>query len=118
RHRTTRSTASGNTGRRQTRPSHFLRVEVGTLPLHPLVKITRLQPSVQLFIERMRDGPWQLRVHDPKPFLSSLLLSSAQPHARILRTSTVDHTIFFLRNPDSQDALDSCERFYGRQTYA
>src|SRR5439155_17817586 len=91
--------------RRQTRPSHFLRVEAGTLPLHPLVKTTPLQHSVQLFIERMRDRPWQFRVRDPKLFLSSLLLSSAHPHSRILRTSAVTHTIFFLRNPDLHHGL-------------
>ena len=86
--------------RRQTRSSHPLRIEAGTLRLHPFVKTTRLQHSVQLFVERMRDCPWQLRMRDPKLILSSLLRSSTHSHARILRTSAVDHTIFFLRNPD------------------
>ncbi len=46
-----------------------------------------------------------LRVRDPKLFLASLLFSSAHPHARILRTSAVDDTIFFLRNPDLHHGL-------------
>jgi hypothetical protein len=44
-------------------------------------------------------------VRNPELFLSSLLLSSAHSHARILRTSAVDHTILFLRNPDLHHGL-------------
>jgi tRNA(Arg) A34 adenosine deaminase TadA len=53
----------------------------------------------------MRHGSWQFRVRDPELFLSSLLLSSTHSHARILRTSAVDRTVFFLRNPDLHHGL-------------
>src|SRR5216683_1826220 len=85
--------------RRQTRPPHLLRVEARTLLLHVLVKAALLQQPVQLLVERMPHRPRQIRVRDPKFLLSSLLLSSAHSHARILRISAVDHTIFFLKEP-------------------
>src|SRR5436190_7442308 len=89
----------------QTGPPHLLRVEARTLLLHVLVKAALLQQPVQLLVEGMPHRPRQIRVRDPKFLLSSLLLSSAHSHARILRTSAVDHTIFFLRNPDLHHGL-------------
>jgi hypothetical protein len=41
----------------------------------------------------MRHRLRQLRVRDPKRFLSSLLRSPAHCHARSLRTTTVDYVI-------------------------
>ena len=73
--------------------------------LHKLVKAAPLQHSVELFIEWMRHRPGQLRVRNPKPFLASLLPSSAHPHARILRTCAVNYTILFLGNPDLHHGL-------------
>src|SRR6266851_10081251 len=91
--------------RRQTGPPHLLRVEARTLLLHVLVKTALLQQPVQLLVERMPHRPRQIRVRDPKFLLSSLLLSSAHSHARILRISAVDHTSFFSRNPDFHHGL-------------
>src|SRR6266849_1705804 len=80
-------------------------VEARTLLLHVLVKAALLQQPVQLLVERMPHRPRQICVRNPKFLLSSLLLFSAHSHARILRTSAVDHTIFFLRNPDLHHGL-------------
>src|SRR5438445_7164823 len=90
---------------RQTGPPHLRRVEARTLLLHVLVKAALLQQPVQLLVERMPHRPRQICVRNPKFLLSSLLLFSAHSHARILRTSAVDHTIFFLRNPDLHHGL-------------
>src|SRR5437870_1039140 len=96
---------------RQTGPPHLLRVEARTLLLHVLVKAALLQQPVQLLVERMPHRPRQIRVRDPKFLLSSLLLSSAHSHTRILRINAVDHTIFFLKEPDFHHGL------LGKDTY-
>src|SRR5438132_12025009 len=90
---------------RQTGPPHLLRVEARTLLLHVLVKAALLQQPAQLLVERMPHRPRQIRVRDPKFLLSSLLLSSAHSHTRILRINAVDHTIFFLKEPDFHHGL-------------
>jgi hypothetical protein len=61
----------------------------------------------------MRNCPGQLRVRNPKLFLASLLLSSAHPHARILRTCVVNYTILFLGNPDLHHGLLEGEQHSG-----
>lgn len=75
---------------RQTRPSHPLRIEARTLVLHPFIKTTRLQHSVQLFIERMRNRPRQFRVRDPKLLLLAQLILPSHRHVRIVGATPVD----------------------------
>src|SRR6267378_474616 len=94
--------------RRRSRPPHPLGVEAHTLLLDKLVKTALLHYSVQLFIERMRRRPRQLRVRDPKLFLPLLLLSSPHRPARILTHHPGGSKALFLQNPDLHTAA-RCE---------
>src|SRR5437879_12757412 len=91
--------------RRQTRPSHPLRVEPGALLFHPFVKAALFQQSVQLFVKRMRYRPRQVCLCDPNRLLSSLPRFSARCHARSLLPTVVNHSTIYDENPDLHHGL-------------